>query len=88
MKFGTIASGSSGNCLYVGNEETHIPVSYTHLAVYKSPGYKWMCRRCKTVVLFKYLRRVIEVAGPVVLLLLATMALVGNSYNPFLYFQF
>ena len=24
MKFGTIASGSSGNCLYVGNEETHI----------------------------------------------------------------
>ncbi len=51
-------------------------------------GYKWMCRRCKTVVLFKYLRRVIEVVGPVVLLLLATMALVGNSYNPFLYFQF
>lgn len=26
MKFGTIASGSSGNCLYVGNEETHILV--------------------------------------------------------------
>lgn len=24
MKFGTIASGSSGNCLYAGNEETHI----------------------------------------------------------------
>lgn len=24
MKFGTIASGSSGNCLYVGNEDTHI----------------------------------------------------------------
>ena len=24
MKFGTIASGSSGNCLYAGNEDTHI----------------------------------------------------------------
>jgi alginate O-acetyltransferase complex protein AlgI len=50
--------------------------------------YKWMCRRCKTNIIFKYLRRVIEVAGPVFLLVLATMALVGNSYNPFLYFQF
>lgn len=50
--------------------------------------YKWMCRKCKTVIVFKYLRRIIEVAGPVVLLLIATMALVGNSYNPFLYFQF
>ncbi len=50
--------------------------------------YKWMCRKCKTVVIFKYLRRIIEIAGPVLLLLVATMALVGNSYNPFLYFQF
>ena len=50
--------------------------------------YHWMAKRCKTVVVFKYLRRVIEIAGPVVLLLWATMALVGNSYNPFLYFQF
>ena len=50
--------------------------------------YKWMCRQCKTVFIFKYLRRIIEIAGPVVLLLIATMALVGNSYNPFLYFQF
>ena len=53
-----------------------------------SNGYKWMCRQCKTVVVFKYMRRVIEIVGPVILLLLATMALVGNSYNPFLYFQF
>ena len=51
-------------------------------------AYKWMCRQCKTVSLFKYIRRVIEIAGPVVLLLISTMALVGNSYNPFLYFQF
>ena len=50
--------------------------------------YKWMCRKCKTVVIFIYLRRIIEIAGPVLLLLVATMALVGNSYNPFLYFQF
>lgn len=50
--------------------------------------YKRMCRQCKVSVFFKYLRRVIEIAGPVFLLLLATTALVGNSYNPFLYFQF
>lgn len=50
--------------------------------------YKRMCRHCKTVSILKYLRRVIEIAGPVVLLLISTMALVGNSYNPFLYFQF
>ncbi|MDD6232816.1 MAG: MBL fold metallo-hydrolase, partial [Frisingicoccus sp.] len=24
MKFGTIASGSSGNCLYVGSESTNL----------------------------------------------------------------
>ncbi|MBQ8751690.1 MAG: MBOAT family protein, partial [Clostridia bacterium] len=30
----------------------------------------------------------VQIAAPVVLLLLSTMALVGNSYNPFLYFQF
>lgn len=29
-----------------------------------------------------------EIAAPVVMLILSTMALVGNSYNPFLYFQF
>ena len=29
-----------------------------------------------------------EIIFPVVLLILSTMALVGNSYNPFLYFQF
>ena len=30
----------------------------------------------------------INVAGPIVLLLLSTAALVGDSYNPFLYFRF
>lgn len=29
-----------------------------------------------------------EIISPIVLLVLSTMALVGNSYNPFLYFQF
>ena len=51
-------------------------------------GYKWFSRKCKTVFIFKYIRRAIEIAGPVVLLFISTMALVGNSYNPFLYFQF
>ena len=51
-------------------------------------SYKYFCRLCKKVTVFKYIRRVIEVAGPVVLLFICTMALVGNSYNPFLYFQF
>lgn len=32
--------------------------------------------------------RIIEIAVPAVLLLLSVCALVGNSYNPFLYFQF
>ncbi len=34
------------------------------------------------------LYRVVVVAAPVVMLLLATMSLVGDSYNPFLYWQF
>ena len=50
--------------------------------------YNAMCRKCKRNLIFKYVRRAIEVAGPTVLLLLATMALVGNSYNPFLYAKF
>lgn len=32
--------------------------------------------------------RIVQVAVPPILLLLSTAALVGNSYNPFLYFQF
>ena len=32
MRICSIASGSSGNCIYVGDEHTHVPVSYTHLA--------------------------------------------------------
>ncbi len=50
--------------------------------------YKIICKMAKRNLIFKHIRRVLEVAGPVVLLLLSVMALVGNSYNPFLYFQF
>ena len=32
--------------------------------------------------------RIAVLAGPVILLLLATCGLVGDSYNPFIYFQF
>jgi hypothetical protein len=34
------------------------------------------------------LQQVIQVASPMVLMLLSTAALVGDSYNPFLYFRF
>ena len=39
-----------------------------------------------TVVFGAY--RAIRIVAPVLLLLLSTIVLVGNSYNPFLYFQF
>ena len=40
------------------------------------------------ILAVRYIYMGIEVAGPVILVILAAMALVGNSYNPFLYFQF
>ncbi len=36
----------------------------------------------------RLLLNTVQVSAPVVLLLLSTFALIGNSYNPFLYFQF
>lgn len=50
--------------------------------------YEYLNKLQRKVVVVRWFVNVIEVAGPVILLLLATMALVGNSYNPFLYFQF
>ena len=41
--------------------------------------------RYKGMLIFK---SAIDIVVPVVLLVLSTMALAGNSYNPFLYFQF
>ncbi|MCD7950333.1 MAG: MBOAT family protein [Erysipelotrichaceae bacterium] len=38
--------------------------------------------------LIPYMVYVYEIALPIVLLILSLLALVGNSYNPFLYFQF
>ena len=37
---------------------------------------------------WKYIQAVWEVACPLLLMVLSMMALAGNSYNPFLYFQF
>ncbi len=50
--------------------------------------YHWGRKKLGRVRMVRYVYMVIEVAGPSVLVLIATMALVGNSYNPFLYFQF
>lgn len=41
--------------------------------------------RYKGVLLFK---STVDIIVPILMLVLSTMALVGNSYNPFLYFQF
>lgn len=63
---------------------------FTIIAV--TPLFKMI--RKKVIAWFKekntipYPVYVYEVALPVVLLILSTLALIGNSYNPFLYFQF
>lgn len=51
-------------------------------------GYHMLRKRFGRITAVSYVYMAIEVAGPVMLVFLATMALVGNSYNPFLYFQF
>ena len=51
-------------------------------------GYQWVSQKLKGVLPVRWACNAIEVAGPVFLLMIAAMALVGNSYNPFLYFQF
>lgn len=50
--------------------------------------YHFGRKRFGRIIVFRYVYMAIEVAGPVLLLFAAMMALVGNSYNPFLYFQF
>jgi len=45
----------------------------------------WYARRSKVAF---WLVTALEIIMPIALLLLATMTLVGDSYNPFLYFQF
>ncbi len=51
-------------------------------------GHRWCVRKARRITAVRWLCNAVEVAGPVFLVLIATMALVGNSYNPFLYFQF
>ncbi len=52
------------------------------------PLHSALTESAKTSRGFYWLNAVLETAVPIVLLILATMALVGDSYNPFLYFQF
>ena len=39
-------------------------------------------------ILFTYIYNALNVVIPVILLFLSTIALIGNSYNPFIYFRF
>ena len=48
----------------------------------------WLYRRSEHSAAAWSVYRLVVIAAPVVLLLLATMSLVGDSYNPFLYWQF
>ena len=48
----------------------------------------WLYRRSEHSAAAWSFYRLVVIAAPVVLLLLATMSLVGDSYNPFLYWKF
>lgn len=50
--------------------------------------YQKIKQICGKIKLGLYLNAVFDISFPTILLILSTMALVGNSYNPFLYFQF
>ena len=49
---------------------------------------QWLEKRCMTSGLAMSILSTANVVCPPALLLLSTMTLVGNTYNPFLYFQF
>ncbi len=57
-----------------------------------TPLFKWIYNRVKQFSARRgtvpYLIYIYDIVAPVVLLVLSTFALVGNSYNPFLYFRF
>ena len=62
-------------------------------AFVSTPAMKWLCGKlegfaCKYNALEKLWDVVYYSIIPVVLLLLSTACLVGDSYNPFIYFQF
>ena len=48
----------------------------------------WIEERSKYSMPMLYTKRILFVALPAILLVLSVLSLVGNSYNPFLYFQF
>lgn len=61
-------------------------ISVTPLAMIVSKGLKK--RAIENKIYWETIYNVINVALPIILLLLSTIALIGNSYNPFIYFRF
>lgn len=57
-----------------------------------TPLVKWLGEQLRDRAVTSYgaqvALQVVEIAAPILLLLLSTAALVGDSYNPFLYFRF
>jgi alginate O-acetyltransferase complex protein AlgI len=58
-----------------------------------TPLIKWLSTRMKTLarkdhIAFTYIYNGLNIIIPVILLFISTFALVGNSYNPFIYFRF
>ena len=57
-------------------------------AIATTPLLKRLGERCSNNLRTTYVYNAVQLFVPPLLLLLSTAALVGNSYNPFLYFQF
>ena len=57
-------------------------------AIATTPLLKKLGERCSNGLRTAYVYNTVQLFVPPLLLLLSTAALVGNSYNPFLYFQF
>ena len=97
QQLGTVLAGMFGNGHVWMNTETSILfknniflllfciIAVTSLGkTFRS----WWYRRADNVRKVPYGMLFLDMVTPVILLLLSVMALVGNSYNPFLYFQF
>lgn len=50
--------------------------------------YRWLKVEMQRFFVSRVVFYLFDIAAPVALVLISTMTLVGNSYNPFLYFQF
>ena len=88
--------GLNGNALSSFTMEIQLKSNMYLLAVaafVSTPAMKWICSRLESVAyryvaLAKLWDVIYYALAPVVLLLLSTACLVGDSYNPFIYFQF